>query len=185
MPKDIPVREQIIAAAERRVRSAGFPALSFRDIAKDVGVKSSSVHYYFPTKGDLGEALLDCYSGRFKERLDAISQDEVDDALEQFVSLYGDGLVMDEAICLCAILGAEALGLPADMNERTKAFFEMNADWLEGLLSRHGFADQHELALTAISALEGAIIVASSSRDRSIFDAVARQVPRIIKISLK
>ena len=43
----------IMDAAERRMRSGGFNGFSFRDIADDVGVKSSSVHYHFPTKDAL------------------------------------------------------------------------------------------------------------------------------------
>ena len=42
----------IMDAAERRMRIGGFNGFSFREIAADVGVKSSSVHYHFPTKGD-------------------------------------------------------------------------------------------------------------------------------------
>ena len=40
----------IMDAAERRMRIGGFNGFSFREIAADVGVKSSSVHYHFPTK---------------------------------------------------------------------------------------------------------------------------------------
>jgi TetR/AcrR family transcriptional repressor of nem operon len=28
--------------------------LNFRDLAEDVGIKSASIHYYFPTKADQG-----------------------------------------------------------------------------------------------------------------------------------
>ncbi|WP_305988202.1 TetR/AcrR family transcriptional regulator [Roseibium sp. MMSF_3544] len=179
MPQGLPMREKIIAAAEKRVRNAGFPAMSFRDVAQDVGIKSASVHYHFPTKEDLGEALLDSYIERFRARLEAIPQDNLKAALDQFIELYGDGLVMDEAICLCAILGAEALGLPADMNRKTRAFFEMNADWLTALFARHGHEEETDLSITIVSALEGAIIVASSSSDRTLFEKVAATVPLI------
>lgn len=185
MPQGLPMRDKIIAAAEKRVRNAGFPAMSFRDVAQDVGIKSASVHYHFPTKEDLGEALLDTYIDRFRGRLDEIAQDDLKDALGQFVRLYGDGLVMDEAICLCAILGAEALGLPMDMNKKTKAFFEMNADWLTELFSRHGFEGETDLSITIVAALEGAIIVASSSNDRKLFEKVAAKVQLIAGNVLK
>ena len=51
------MRERILSAAEKRVRAVGFNAVSFRDLANDVGVKSSSVHYHLPRKQDLGEQL--------------------------------------------------------------------------------------------------------------------------------
>ena len=44
---------EIMDAAERRMRIGGFNGFSFREIAADAGVKSSSVHYHFPTKEKL------------------------------------------------------------------------------------------------------------------------------------
>ncbi len=108
MPTQLVMRDQILEAAERRVRSVGFANTSFRDIAKDVGVKSASVHYHFPTKADLGEALIAAYTERFEARLAAISLDELIPAITNFVGLYSEALVLDESICLCAIMGAEA-----------------------------------------------------------------------------
>jgi AcrR family transcriptional regulator len=51
------MREAVMTAAKATVQSHGYNALSFRELAKEVGIKSASVHYHFPTKGDLGAAL--------------------------------------------------------------------------------------------------------------------------------
>jgi len=40
---------KILDLAETLIRQNGYNGFSFRDIASGVGVKSSSVHYYFPT----------------------------------------------------------------------------------------------------------------------------------------
>ena len=50
-------RERIMAAARLTVQDRGYSGLSFRELAKDVGIKSASIHHYFPTKGELGGAL--------------------------------------------------------------------------------------------------------------------------------
>ena len=50
-------RQTIMNAARATVQARGYNALSFRELAKEVGIKSASIHYYFPTKGDLGAAL--------------------------------------------------------------------------------------------------------------------------------
>ncbi len=44
------------------VQARGYNALSFREIAKEVGIKSAGVHHHFPTKGDLGAALARQYT---------------------------------------------------------------------------------------------------------------------------
>ena len=50
--------EEILEVAERHMRAGGFDAVSFRDIAAEVGIKSASVHYHFPQKADLGAAVV-------------------------------------------------------------------------------------------------------------------------------
>jgi AcrR family transcriptional regulator len=56
------VNTAILNAAEARMRLGGFNGFSFRDIAADVGVKSSSVHYHFPTKETLAAAVIHRYT---------------------------------------------------------------------------------------------------------------------------
>lgn len=172
------MKEKILIAAEKRVRSAGFSEMSFRDLANDVGIKSASVHYHFPTKPDLGEALVTRYAEQFKAELDKIDLNDLHSALEGFVALYSGALVLNESICLCAIMGAEAIGLPENVNQRTKAFFEMNKAWLENLFTKHGVKNAEDTAGLIVAALEGGMIVASASSDRSIFEQVAKAAIR-------
>lgn len=172
------MRESILSAAEKRVRAVGFNAMSFRDLANDVGVKSASVHYHFPQKEDLGEQLVKRYTDRFQARLDEIDIDEVGPlgALETFVAMYAEALVIGESVCLCAILAAEANSLPGRINACTQAFFEMNRKWLDKV---HGQLKPSELFITPIeivSALEGAMIVSTIMKNREAFDATAQRI---------
>ena len=52
------IKTAIMDAAERRMQLGGFGGFSFRELAADVGVKSSSVHYHFPTKEALAAAVI-------------------------------------------------------------------------------------------------------------------------------
>lgn len=174
------MRDSILDAAELRVRGGGFVAMSFRDLANDVGIKSSSVHYHFATKHELGEALVTRYTDQFRARLDEIDMGDLRAALDGFVGLYANALVLNETICLCAVMGAEAIGLPEHVNQRTKVFFKMNRDWLETLLSSHGIGSPADTASLIVSALEGGMIIASASNDRSFFEQVAKAAVRCI-----
>lgn len=150
--------------------------MSFRDLANDVGIKSASVHYHFPTKADLGEALVERYANRFKAELGKIETGALATALNAYVALFSKALVLNESICLCAIMGAEAIGLPENVNSRTKAFFDMNRAWLDALLTKNNVESSTEKAGLIVSALEGGMIVASASNDPALFDQVAKAV---------
>ncbi len=73
MTAPIAMRERILAAAERRIRTAGYNAVSFREIGAEVGVKSASVHYHFTQKQDLSAALVRRYTQNFTAKLGQIS----------------------------------------------------------------------------------------------------------------
>ena len=61
--------DEILDVAEALVQTRGYNGFSFRDVAAAVGVKSSSVHYHFPTKADLGATLARRYRERFLDKL--------------------------------------------------------------------------------------------------------------------
>lgn len=178
MTDTLSVRDRILEAAEKRVRGVGFHAVSFRDLASDVGIKSSSVHYHFPQKEDLGEQLVQRYSGRFHARLEQIDASGGDPltALREFVALYGEALVVGEAVCLCAVLGAEANSLPERITGGVQKFFQSNIDWLNIVYDRIQPTMRAMTPVVIISALEGAMIVSTAMNNRAAFDAVADRI---------
>ena len=68
----------IMNSAERRIRIGGLNGFSFREIAADVGVKSSSVHYHFQTKEKLAAAVLRRYTEYVAKLIDEESADGAD-----------------------------------------------------------------------------------------------------------
>ncbi len=66
------VREQLVEHALVLIRRRGFNGFSYRDLADLVGVKTSSIHYYFPSKDDLVLEAVREYGARRRARLDAI-----------------------------------------------------------------------------------------------------------------
>lgn len=185
MTSEPTMRDRIVQAAERRVRASGFAEMSFRDVATDVGVKSASVHYHFPTKADLGVAIVANYTKRFSQALDGIDTSDPMTAFDAYAALYDVALVVDESVCLCAIMGAESIGLPQTVNDQTRAFFQMNLTWLEGLFQRHTGTAQASLARLVVTALEGAIIVASNAQDRSVLADVTAELRQMVALRIR
>ncbi len=175
----LPTAERIMDAAERHMRARGYNAVSFRELAEDVGVKSASVHYHFPQKTDLGVAIVARYRERLLAELGrrvAATADPLDQ-LRCFVELYRGALEIDETICLCAMLAAESGGLPAPVNAEVQRFFQANIDWLSELLPRIAAKDTPGCHLPEpaeiVARLQGAMIVAAAMRDPAIFERVA------------
>lgn len=176
MPETSSTTERIIAAAETRMRDAGFHGVSFRDIASDVGIKSASVHHHFPTKEDLGAAVVTAYTDRFMQALG--DPEDVERAPESLATLYIDAFRAsfgeDRRMCLCGILSAEATSMPPAVGVAVREFFDRNLTWVEAVLERAGETGEegHTKALRIVALLEGAMLLAHSLDDAEVFERI-------------
>ncbi len=165
-------REAIMGAARSMVQAEGYNALSFRDLATAVGVKSASVHYHFPTKGDLGEALARRYTEELEGFLAELSASTDDFAtlMRRYVAVFRQPLVNENRMCLWGIMAAEHEALPTEVRAELDRFVAANVKWLAGLLAAHGEGAE-DRATAIFAAIEGAQLVAHGRRDVKVFDA--------------
>ena len=171
-------RETIMAVARTTVQAHGYNGLSFRELAKTVGIKSASIHYYFPTKSDLGAALARRYSEDAKnalERLLAKSKDAVT-CLKKYTDIFRLALENNNRMCMCGFMAAEYDDVPAAVKIEVQAFADINVAWLVKILlmldkkSDPAALEQHALAIFA--AISGAQLSARSRGDISIYDKI-------------
>jgi len=171
---------RILDVAEAMIRVQGFNGFSFREIAKDVGVKSSTVHYYYPTKADLGVAVTRRYTERFLATLGdpTDAPGDADAVLEAFRRPFHNALSGKRRMCLCGMLGAEIGDLPPEVAAETARFFERITAWLVAALSRTSWGERttaetiRRIALRTLATLEGALILAHALDDATLFDAI-------------
>ena len=128
---------RILDVAERLVQSRGFNAFSYADVASELAVTKASLHYHYPGKAELGEALIARYAQRFSEALKAIDGQAGDAParLAAYAAIYGD-VLRSERMCLCGMLAADYETLPPPMQEAVIRFFDENIAWLAGVIAQ-------------------------------------------------
>src|ERR1700679_3034204 len=101
-------RSRILDAGERLVQVRGFNGFSYADVAAELSLTKASLHYHFPSKAELGEALIARYAERFAQALAEIDRRGVDarDKLNAYAELYS-GVLDGGRMCLCGMLAAE------------------------------------------------------------------------------
>jgi TetR/AcrR family transcriptional repressor of nem operon len=163
------VANAIMDAAERRIRLGGFSGFSFREIAADVGVKSSSVHYHFPTKEILAAAVTRRYTDRVSDYLDELLAAS-DDPKKVFALAFRGTLHSAEHMCPCAVMGASTGDLPLEVATEVKRFFEM---CLDKLLAG---GVEPDAAAELLSTITGALVVANALGDLGAYDRATREL---------
>lgn len=175
---------RILDAAERLVQTRGFNGFSYADISAELGITKAALHYHFPTKAELGRALIDRYTEVFGEALAGIAaaQGDAPSRLAMYARLYEDVLAKGR-ICLCGMLAAEYATLPKTMQDGVRTFFDANEVWLSRVLEEGRQAGElrflgspQESARLITGALEGSMLLARSFDDSARLMASARRI---------
>jgi TetR/AcrR family transcriptional regulator, transcriptional repressor for nem operon len=179
---DTPTR--ILDIAERLVQTRGYNGFSYADISSELGVTKASLHYHFAGKAELGEAIIERYADRFRERLAEIDASGADapTKLEEYAEIYA-GVLREQRMCLCGMLAAEYETLPAPMREAIVRFFDESETWLAHVLDEGRDAGSltlpgpaNEEARAIVDGLEGALLVARPFGDVHRFEATAARL---------
>jgi TetR/AcrR family transcriptional regulator, transcriptional repressor for nem operon len=183
-PGNADTASRILDIAERLVQSRGFNGFSYADIAGELGISKASLHYHFPGKAELGEALIGRYASRFADALEEIDRRGVDAPrkLDAYARVYAE-VLRDGRMCLCGMLAADYDTLPMAMREAVIRFFDENEAWLAGVLeqgqeegSLHLNGSVRQAAQALVGGLEGAMLIARPYGDIARFQAAATRL---------
>lgn len=162
-------REQLLDYAQILIGTRGCNGFSYRDLAEHVGVKTSSIHYYFPCKDDLVREAIEDYSSRAKARVYGI-----DETLPADVKLDRYAAILENVICsggkqLCigGMLASDLDSLPESVRCVLRRFFNDMERWLTQVLEE-GVAqgtlqvcdDPRMVARAMFAAVQGSMLTA-------------------------
>ena len=154
-------KDQLKAIATLAIQEKGVNGLSFRDLAAEANIKSSSVHYYFPQKSDLIYEVAKDYTDSFFQALDKIDQSSTNslERLDALLSLYRKNL--PGRICLCGMLAAESSQLDDRTKELLSKFFVRIQTWIRKVIEdlSKSQASTPGLPGLLLSSLEGALLI--------------------------
>ena len=183
--------DRILDAGQVLIQTGGFSAMSFQDIASEVGIRKPSIIHHFATKAELGVAIIRRYRDTFAAQLQQISEDPAKsswDALEFYFSPYLFLASTPDKVCLCGALAGEIPVLPEVMRVEVKQFIEAHQRWLEEIL-REG-VERGELMLidspkslsrVIFNSLQGSLLVRRSTEDVSQLKEIINAMRKLVK----
>lgn len=171
-------RETILAVARATAQAHGYNGLSFRELAKAIGVKSASIHYHFPTKSDLGVALAKRYWEDTQGTLKRVEAESKTPAacLRNYPAVFRKALETNNRMCMCGFMSAEYDDLPEPVKVEVKAFADVHIAWLTKVLAEIGISGNAKTrkrrASAIFAAIWGAQLMARSRADISVYDEI-------------
>jgi AcrR family transcriptional regulator len=174
-------KERIIDLAARLIKTRGFNAFSYKDIADPLEIKNAAIHYYFPSKGDLGIAVVEQEMEKMalnKLKWATLPEDKQLQLLfERFSKKNKQGFV-----CLMGSLSPDFETLPAPMQERVQQMSEDVLRWTASCLENgrnrglfHFEGEAYNRALLVISDLLASLLL-SRVMGKEVFEKMRKQL---------
>ncbi|WP_212663946.1 TetR/AcrR family transcriptional regulator [Acaryochloris marina] len=162
-------RTKILDVAERLTQTKGFNGFSYLDLADEIGIKNSSIHYHFKAKADLALALVE----RLHEGHSAVFEDlnknlDTPQQRLQAVVDYFQTYIQDEKFCMCGMMAAELQSVSPAVRSRLIAYFKDLQIWLTEQFAAMGEPDAQNKALRFVSTAEGSLLLARLENDPKI-----------------
>lgn len=161
--------DQLLDVAQEFAQTRGYNAFSYRDLAERVGIRAASIHHHFPSKADLGIALVTRYRERFRQATqNIVSRYESAPAkLQAYVALFRNTVEQDGRVCLGGMFATDLPTLPVEVREVVRAFYTENEAWLARVLDAGRRAGELEFdgtprdaAAGLFDGLEGSLLAA-------------------------
>ena len=171
-------RERLVDGARRVLHEKGVQATTLADIAQAADVPVGNVYYYFKTKDELVEAVIDAHAGHIQavlaefdrhptppERLKAMAMSWPEMAEE--VARHG---------CPHGTICQELAKRDDGLDRRAAKLMALAVDWAEEQFRTMGQPDPRDLAVGLIAAIQGTALLTSSFRDPEIMTRHAHRL---------
>lgn len=174
-------KRTIMNMAEALLQEKGFNGFSYAHISSELGVKNAAIHYHFPTKEDLGRAVVKRYRDRFQlwinnSRVKDLSPEK---KLDWFFNIYTDMRADKGKVCLVGSMEAEFNSIPAGLQTEVEALHKELLAWLQSTLAEgreagvfHFNGEPSNKAALILSSLQGALQMARALGTKKFRDVV-------------
>lgn len=169
----------IMDTAEHAVRKRGYNGFGLDQIARDVGIRKSSIYYHFSSKSELIAAIFRRFSDRIISFLDHTTSTEIlaGDRLIAYLARTRSLVEEGESICLAIALNIDQQSLQAEIVDDLAVFHQTNIEWLTSIFelglrdgSIAGIGDPKEEASACLALVDGAQLSARAHQDPKMYD---------------
>ena len=180
-------RQRIVDAADHLFYSRGYNQTSFSDISEQTGIPRGNFYYYFKTKEDILQAVIDARVDEYNQILAQCDEATDDPAarLQQFARL--PMMHEDEIIkygCPLGTLGSELIkdqdqGI---LQDRLTAVFDVLRDWCLKQFNALGFEQKaNDYTMDLLAKMQGISVLANIYHDRDFLHRSTSDVQQWLK----
>jgi len=177
-------RTRLLQAAEKVTYRYGFSTAALADIAKEASVPLGNIYYYFKTKDDIGDAIIDLRVSRFRKMLQEL--DKAGSPAERLCGFVQLKIKNREGLahggCPVGTLCSELQKYGGSAAKKSQVLFATALDWMESQFKALGQdSDSRGLAVHLLSATQGVSLLAHTFHDPNLITSEAARLKKWIR----
>jgi AcrR family transcriptional regulator len=163
-------RTRLVRAAEKMTYRRGFRQTTIADVAREAHVPLGNVYYYFKTKDDIGEAVLDRLLAAVRATLESFdaARSPKDRLCACVDAVVANKTALAQSGCPVGSLCTELHKDDGALGDKATVLFDEQLGWMEGQFKSFASGDARRLAVHLLSALQGISVLAHSFGDPSL-----------------
>ena len=172
-------RGRLVESAKELFHEQGVHTTTLADVASRAEIPVGNVYYYFKTKDDLVEAVVESREAEVTAFLASVDQKRTPQArLKALAQQWVDSA--DLAAQYGCPIGSLCSELAKEPDAEPVAPFSTIVDWAQQQLRELGVRDARDQAMSIVGRIQGACLLAQSFRDPKIVMREARLIDRWI-----
>ncbi len=192
MMDEISTKDKILNFASTILQQRGYNGFSYGHIAAQLGIRNAAIHYHFPSKADLGAALIIRYQKHFVRWITHNEQKHAKNyqtLFEAYITISRSFIQQQDSICPLAVLESNYTVFPEKMQLLTQTLTRDIRKWFSTLLNDgktagifkfNGSANNKSILISA--ALQGASMMALVE-SAAVFEATVVQIKHEIGLT--
>ena len=179
---DLGKRERLVDGARRVLHEQGVQASTLADIAEAAEVPVGNVYYYFKTKDDLIEAVIDAHADHIQTVLAELERHRTPRARLKALAMSWPEMAGQVARYGCphGTICQELAKRDDILGRRVAKLMALAVDWAEEQFHRMGKRDARDLAVGLVAAIQGTALLTNTFNDPEIMTRQAHRLARWI-----
>jgi len=175
-------RERLVEGARRVLHEQSVQVSTLADIAAAADVPVGNVYYYFKTKDELIEAVIDAHADHIQTVLAEFERHRTPRARLRAMAMSWPEMAEQVARYGCphGTLCQELAKREDGLGRRAAKLMALAIDWAEEQFRLMGKRDARDLAVGLVAAIQGTALLTSSFRDPEIMTRQAHRLARWI-----
>ena len=189
MLRSLTTRDKIIELGRDFVQKLGYHAFKYQLIASELNIKNAAIHHYFPTKEDLGTAIIEKDLADFQWLVHSVADLPAFERVQALIGVYHNYLQEGKNLCVIGACISAYTEMPEKMTIASKHYQDTIYNWLvtnfkQGLANGefHFTGTPEDLAALWLATLPGAL-QASKARGKTYFDQVMSQLTGTLQVA--